>query len=107
MFIDILIVSILTNFWLETLMRPICQLQRFSDLIAYFKLEIPDKYCRHRSCAIINQRQRHSFFDHNRQHVCGLLKNYSFFWENFAVFAVNPKKWSLMIGFIELHNFTE
>ena len=35
MFIDILIVSILTTVWLVTLMRPICQLQRFSDLIAH------------------------------------------------------------------------
>ena len=41
MFIDILIVSILTTVCLETLMRPICQLQRFSDLIAYIcKLEL-------------------------------------------------------------------
>ena len=31
MFIDILIVSILTTVWLETVMRPICQFQRFSD----------------------------------------------------------------------------
>ena len=33
MFIDILIVSILTTVWLVTLMRPICQLQRISDPI--------------------------------------------------------------------------
>ena len=36
MFIDTLIVSILTTVWLVTLMRPICQLQRLSDLIALF-----------------------------------------------------------------------
>ena len=35
LFIDILIVSILTTVWLETLMRDICQLQRLSDPIAY------------------------------------------------------------------------
>ena len=38
-FIDILIVSILTTVWLETLMRPICQLQRFSDPVAYLNLK--------------------------------------------------------------------
>ena len=36
MFIDILIVSISSTVQLESLIRPICQLQRFSDLIAYF-----------------------------------------------------------------------
>ena len=35
MFTDILIVLILITVWLETLMRPICQLPSFSDLIAY------------------------------------------------------------------------
>ena len=41
MFIDILIVSISTTVQLESLIRPICQLQRFSDLIAYLYTSNP------------------------------------------------------------------
>ena len=37
MFIDILIVSLSTTVQLESLIRPICKLQRFSDLIAYLQ----------------------------------------------------------------------
>ena len=67
-------------------MRSICQ--GFPIQLPIFKLEIPDKYCRHRSCAIINQRQKHSFFDDNRQQVCGLLKNYSVFLGKFCSFLL-------------------
>ena len=41
MFFDILIVSILTTVQFESLIRPICQLQRFSDLIAYLQTSNP------------------------------------------------------------------
>ena len=61
MFIDILIVSISATVQLESLITPICQLQRFSDLIAICKLQTPDKYYRQKSSAIINQRQNTQF----------------------------------------------
>ena len=85
MFIDILIVSILTPVQLESLIRPICQLQRFSArLFVNFK---PQTNSADKGVLLLYIKDKtHSFFEDDRQRVCGSLKIYSVFWENFVVF---------------------
>ena len=60
MFIDILIVSILTTVWLVPLMRPICQLQRFSDLIAYFVNLKPQKILQTKELCYYKPKTKHT-----------------------------------------------
>ena len=51
----------------------------------------PDKYCRQRSCAIINQREN-SFFDDNHQRVCGLMKNlFRLLGKSYSFFLITPE----------------
>ena len=46
---------------------------------------------------------KHSFFDDNRQQVCGLLKNlFVFFGKSLQFFAHYSKKWSMIIRFYAL-----
>ena len=60
MFIDILIVSILTAVLLVTLVRPICEPHRSNSSFENLKPQT-DTAGKERSCAIINQRHNTQF----------------------------------------------
>ena len=85
MFIDILIVSILSTVRLVPLMRSICQLQRFSDLIVHLK---PQTNTTDKGVVLLETKDKTQFL----QWVCGSLKNCWVFWGEYAVFCSELKK---------------
>ena len=93
MFIDILIVSILTTVWLETLMRPICHLffQKFFRSNCLFVTLKPRQILQAKELCYYKPKTKHSFFDDNRQQVCGLLKICSVFGKILQFLLITPK----------------
>ena len=104
MFIDILIALILTTVWLVTLMRPICQLQRFSDVISHFVNLKCLTNTEDKGVVLLETKDKtRSFFNENRQWVYGSLKHLFGFGGEFCSFLLRtPKKWSTMTAFYAL-----